>query len=153
MSNYKGHTKFNLLFALPLLGAGAYFLLETPWPLLLIFSGTFVYSTLFMSPDLDLAYQIRLRSLRGLFSLPFRLYARLFKHRGLSHSFLFGSLTRIGWLALWVLLLFVLITQSLPSEKTLLETWSSYRWQLLYAFGGICFADWSHLLLDRLTSK
>jgi len=101
MSGYKTHSKFNLFIALPILLGAAFYFLHPPRNLMLTFAIVFSYSTLFMSPDMDLAYQIRLFSLRGLFSIPFRSYAQLFSHRGLSHNVLLGSVTRILWLAGW----------------------------------------------------
>lgn len=148
MSNYKTHTKFNLLLALPVLTAGIYYFLTPPHVYLGVFVGTFAYSTLFMTPDLDLVHQVKLRSLRGFFSLPFRYYSRFFRHRGLSHSLLFGSLTRILWLGGVALLIFYLIYQTLPSEKSFLLYFKKYKPFILYAFTGICLADGCHLLLD-----
>ena len=148
MALYKGHVKFNLLIALPILVGGIFFFLSPHRNDLIIFSSIFVYGTLFMNPDLDLANQISLFSLRGLLTLPFRSYARIFSHRGLSHHPLFGSLTRIGWLFIWGALIFLIIYQTLPSHATLLKFYKHYQSYILYAFAAICCADWCHLLLD-----
>ena len=118
---YKEHAQFNLLIALPLLLAAGYFFLHPKRDLLLIFGGTFAYSTLFMNPDMDLANQIRLFSLRGFFSLPFRSYSKFFSHRGLSHNLLLGSATRILWLMGWGVLGFILYYEALPTQKSLLS--------------------------------
>ena len=48
-----------------------------------------------MNPDLGLVHKIKLFSLRGFITLPFRGYSKIFKHKGISHSFLLGSFTRI----------------------------------------------------------
>lgn len=64
---------------------------------LLVFVGTYLFSCLLLSPDLDLARsspQNRWGPLRVLW----RPYARLFRHRGLSHNLLFGPLSRILYL-------------------------------------------------------
>lgn len=157
MSNYAGHARFNLLLLLPIAGSAAYFL-GLPLPSILLAAGAFAYGTLFMSPDLDLAYQIRLASLRGILSIPFRSYARLFSHRGLSHSILFGTATRLIWLLLFILLaLFfwnlvaplVHLRPSRPFEETLRH----YQPQLLCCLAGLLLADWGHLLLDRFGKK
>lgn len=149
MSSYKQHTSFNLFIAFPLLIAGITYFIHPHKYLLFTFAGSFVYSTLFMSPDLDLAYQIRPFSLRGIFSLPFRSYARCFRHRGLSHSWIFGSLTRILWLFAWFILIFLLCYRSLPKTRAILSIYAVYKPYLLYGFAGICIADWCHLLLDQ----
>ncbi len=148
MSNYKTHTKFNLFLALPILTAIGYYTLHPSTILLSTFAGVFAYCTLFMSPDLDLAHQIKLKSLRGFFSLPFRFYSKIFKHRGLSHSALFGSLTRILWLAGIALLTFYLVYSVLPDERTFVRFYGHYKYLIWYGFAGICLADWCHLLLD-----
>lgn len=153
MSQYKEHSKFNIFVALPVLLAGAFYFLHPHHYLLLTFAGTFVYSTLFMSPDMDLAYQIRLFSLRGFFSLPFRSYAQFFSHRGLSHNFVLGSATRILWLAAWGCLIFVLIYEALPTQASLLKFYKRHQFYILYGLAGICLADWCHLLLDRKELK
>jgi len=153
MSQYKQHSKFNIFIALPILLAGAFYFMHPHSYSLLTFAGTFVYSTLFMSPDMDLAYQIRLRSIRGILSLPFRSYASLFKHRGLSHNIILGSATRILWLIGWGCLIFFVIYQSLPAKSTVLKFYKAYQPYFLYGFAGICLADWCHLLLDIKVKK
>lgn len=153
MSDYKGHTKFNLLLALPILMGATYYFMHPHYYLLLTFAGAFTYSTLFMSPDMDLAYQIRLLSLRGILSIPFRSYAGLFSHRGLSHNVLLGSATRILWLMAWGCLIFFAVYKSLPTKSTCLKFYKLHQSYILYGLAGVCFADWCHLLLDRKEKK
>ncbi|MCH9627683.1 MAG: hypothetical protein S4CHLAM2_13250 [Chlamydiales bacterium] len=153
MANYKTHSTFNIFLALPALLVGIYYSLHPPYALLLTFVITFTYCTLFMSPDLDLVHNIKLVSLRGVLSLPFRLYSRVFKHRGLSHSFLFGSLTRIVWLAGMAFLVFFLICEVLPSKHSFMAYYGAYKYYIWYAGAAICLADWSHLLLDIKIQK
>ncbi|MCB1106683.1 MAG: DUF2227 family putative metal-binding protein [Chlamydiia bacterium] len=85
-------------------------------------------------------------------SIPFRSYAKVFSHRGLSHHLLFGSLTRIVWLMGWGALIFLILYKTLPPTKSLFNFYKYYQPFILYAFAGICFADWSHLLLDLYRS-
>jgi len=146
---YKEHVKFNTFITLPLLLGLIYYFLHPMRSLMLTFSASFIYSTFFMNPDLDLADQIRFFSIRGVLTLPFRFYAKLFKHRGLSHNVFFGSFTRLAWLIGWGWLLFFIFYRKLPSKGFLASLLEDYRWFILYAIAGICFADWSHLLLDR----
>lgn len=153
MAMYKQHSLFNIFCALPIFLAAGHFLLKADLHLLATFGIVFTYSTLFMSPDMDLANKIRLFSIRGLLTLPFRSYAKFFSHRGISHSILFGSLTRILWLACWFGLIMLLINQSLPNSSTLLKLYSKHRIWILYGAAGICLADWCHLLLDRKELK
>ena len=148
MSNYKGHCIFNVLYALPALIAAQFYILH-PKPLyLFIFIGAFIYTTLFMNPDLDLVHSIKLWSVRGIFSLPFRAYSSVFKHRGVSHSFFLGSLTLIAWLGGIALLVFFFIYQTLPSKSNFMHYWTNYKPFLFYGLTGISIADWCHLILD-----
>ncbi len=149
MAMYKEHAKFNIFIALPILLGALYYFLHPVRDLMLTFSGAFVYSTLFMNPDLDLANQIRLFSIRGFLTLPFRSYAKFFSHRGLSHNVVLGSLTRIAWLMGWGCLVFLVLYKTLPSKRTLLSFYKHYQPFILYALAGVCLADWGHLLLDR----
>ena len=153
MAQYRTHAKFNLLIALPLLLFAAYYFLSPKTELLLTFGAAFTYSTLFMNPDLDLTHQIRITSIRGILSLPFRLYSRVFKHRGLSHHIIFGSLTRILWLAMCAALVLLILYQTLPDRGTLLKFYSRHEAFILYGLAGVCFADWGHLLLDIKKGK
>ncbi len=148
MANYKIHSTFNLCLALPLLVTGIYYIFHPARDFLLTFIAAFGYSTLFMNPDLDLANKIKLVSIRGFLTLPFRSYSLIFRHRGISHSLFFGSATRILWLTGIGALIFYLLYKTLPSEKALSTLYYSYKYYLFYAFAGICLADWSHLLLD-----
>ncbi len=148
MAQYKTHTRFNLILALPILLGLTFYTLHPTRPFLVTFGIAFTYATLFMNPDLDLAHQIKLFSLRGVLSLPFRLYSRVFRHRGLSHHPLLGSLTRILWLALWALLTFYLINRAFPNHKSLIQFYLSYKPYIFYGFSGIFLADLCHLLLD-----
>lgn len=81
--------------------------------------------------------------------MPFRLYSRVFAHRGISHSPLFGSLTRILWLAMIALGIFYLVYQVIPSKHSFLKFFHRYEPFILFGFAGIFLADLCHLILDR----
>ena len=71
MPSYRTHVSVNLAFGLPLsLAALKYTVQSTPTDTL-AFSAAFIYGTLFLHPDLDLARHIRLFSLKGLLLLCF----------------------------------------------------------------------------------
>ena len=148
MSNYRTHVTFNLLFGLPLVASGAYYFYEPPIYFFLTFILSFCFATCYMNPDLDLIHLIKPFSLRGILTLPFRFYSRFFKHRGLSHSIWFGTATRVIWLFGVALLIFYLVYQTIPSEKTFLFYLNSYKLYLIYALAGIVLADFFHLVLD-----
>ncbi len=148
MSNYKSHSVFNCLIALPIFALFAYKFLHPETRHLFIFSGVFLYATLFMSPDVDLAKKIKLFSIRGFFTLPFRSYSKIFKHRGISHSLFFGTLTRILWLCLWGFALAFLLDYAIE-KKPIVEFVLSYKLEFLWGFSAIFLADLCHLVLDK----
>lgn len=144
MANYKTHTGFNLFLMLPTLVGLSYYFIQPSEKLLTIFIAAFIYATLFMNPDLDLIHQVKFFSLRGILTLPFRGYSKVFRHRGISHSFLLGSLTRIIWLSVVLFLL----SFSFSFSGNIFSFCKQFKTYLLYALAGVCLADWSHLLLD-----
>ncbi|MFA5249973.1 MAG: DUF2227 family putative metal-binding protein [Parachlamydiales bacterium] len=147
MALYSTHWRFNLTIFLPF----SLFLLnycfhpETKY--LIAFALVFTYSSLFFHPDLDLAYKNRLFSLKGLLTLPFRPYSRLFSHRRFSHLPIIGALTRLIYLALLLSLLFGFFHLEKPSFTH--DLWQ-YRDFFGYSFLAIVLADLGHLLLDWL---
>lgn len=149
MANYKTHTGFNLFFMLPALVGFGYYFFQPSEKALVVFTATFTYATLFMNPDLDLVHKIKLFSLRGFITLPFRGYSKIFKHRGISHSFLLGSFTRIIWLSSILLLL----SFSFSFSESIFSFYKHFKTYFIYALTGICLADWSHLLLDAKKTR
>ena len=145
MALYKPHIKFNIFF-LPLILIGILFFFKVSILHLIVFSLAFLYSTLFMNPDLDVANQIKLFSIRGMFTLPFRFYSVFFRHRGLSHNVLLGSITRILWLIGFLYLIFYFIDKPIINKKSLVKLLkNSY---FIYGMFGIILADFCHLILD-----
>lgn len=152
MPQYKTHVTLNVFIALPLLLLTGYFWLHPTKNQTLLFAGTFLYTSLFMNPDMDLAHKLKWYSLRGLLSLPFRSYSKIFRHRGLSHSLIFGSLTRVLWLFIWIFLLLYLSNCLCFSQKQLWNYCRHHTSDLLYGFAGIFCADAAHILTDKLSS-
>ena len=100
-----------------------------------------------LTPDLDLARSRAQRALRPV--LPLRAlglaYARLFRHRGLSHWPIVGTLTR----ALWFMLPFAACAAllfgfhfSFPSLRL-----------IALGFVGLCLADILHIAADVVTTR
>ena len=92
MPKYKTHNRFNLLFSMPLFIFGAYKFFSADKFELLFFSSSFIYASLFMSPDVDIAHKVKIFSIRGAFNLPFYFYSKIFRHRGVSHHVFLGTL-------------------------------------------------------------
>ena len=148
MALYKTHTKFNLIIGFPIISYLLFLLFHPVINYYLSFSFCFCYSTLFMNPDMDLANKIKLFSLKGLMTLPFRLYSVFFNHRGLSHNLFFGTLSRVLFLSLVYVGILSVIDYSFVSKKLYLNFWDSYRMYIIYGFSGLFTADLCHLLLD-----
>lgn len=146
MANYKTHSFFNIFVALPLILFFMICFCRTSYQAVVIFTCCFTYATLYMNPDLDLSNKIRLFSLRGFLTMPFRGYSLIFRHRGISHSLLFGSVTRILYLGLlFYLFLYILKKPNLSKKHFLMILRSNY---FLYGFIAIMLADFFHLALD-----
>ena len=145
MPSYRTHVSVNLCLGLPLsLAALKYTVQSTPTDVC-AFIFAFSYGTLFLHPVVDLARNVRLLSLKGLLTLPFRPYSYLFRHRGISHMPLIGTITRILWLIGFLALLFHCLDWAMPS---LHSYWKEpYVW---FGIGGLAVADLFHVLLDSV---
>jgi uncharacterized metal-binding protein len=83
----------------------------------LYFTVGFVVGTFLLSPDLDLAEgHVDSKRRWGLLGFLWVPYGAVFSHRGLSHTWLLGPLTRLAYLALMVALLWGLALALLPAS-------------------------------------
>jgi len=108
----------------------------------------YLFSSLFLSPDLDLA---RSRASRrwGIGRIVWFSYAALCRHRRVSHHLLLGPLTRIAYLGGIVLgLLFGLAFATGRSVS-----FSRPSWQVVAAIlSGLYLPNQIHILVDRVSS-
>ncbi len=119
---------------------------------LTLFALTYVVSSVWLSPDLDLAHSRPARRwgpLRWLW-LP---YSWAFRHRGLSHAPLWGPLTRLAYLALLGGLLGVLVRTLFPMDLA-----PAFVQELTWERGMACAAGFFlpqllHVLMDALSTK
>lgn len=148
MANYRTHTLFNLILFLPISALAIYFFFESPLNKIALYGGAFAYGTLYMSPDSDVADKCKLLSLRGILTLPFRPYSKLFAHRGISHWLFIGTLTRILWLILLFTLAYTCIYQHTFSLKPIINFYQNNHLDVHYCVAGLIIADIGHLLLD-----
>lgn len=115
-----------------------------------LFLGAYTASTLFLSPDLDLpnSRPSRRWGPLGLLWLPYRL---LHPHRGLSHTYLYGPLSRLLYLALLTLPLLGLL--GVPPGKALdllLTGLARHPGEAFALLMGYLLGQWVHLLQDRI---
>ncbi|MCS7216091.1 MAG: DUF2227 family putative metal-binding protein [Candidatus Bipolaricaulota bacterium] len=138
MPRHTVHLAVELALLPPLLGAAHRLGLRQE---LLPLALGYLAGSLLLSPDLDLYHSRPARRWR-LLRLLWWPYARLFRHRGLSHHPLLGPLSRLLYLALWALLAWALVglPRAQPPPPAL----------LLPFLGGLLLPQTLHVLLDRL---
>jgi uncharacterized metal-binding protein len=154
--NYQSHCAINVLA----LGGLAYLATSRaalPEGQLLLSGVSFAAATFFLSPDLDLKHSSPTRNW-GLLRWAWRPYQLLFKHRGLSHSLLFSSLTRVGYLLTLALLSMTLGRVVLGSAavddaaRLVVDVGRAHLGQLTAVGAGILLSDLCHIVTDRLAT-
>ncbi len=142
------------LALLPPLAAGYVLLLRPSLAEGAAFVGAYLFSSLLLSPDLDLRRNDARRRW-GPLGFLWGPYAKLFKHRGLSHSLLWGPLTRLLYLTV-VLggVALALVASGLMPPPTLTPAFPlSLNGRLVLAvLVGLYLPNGLHVLLDRVMS-
>ena len=113
------------------------------------FLGAYLFSSFFLSPDLDLA---RSRASRrwGLSRVLWLPYSALFRHRRLSHHLIWGPLTRILYLGGFVLA----ATFGIASATNAKLSWPTWPRSFLVAiFCGLYLPNQIHIMVDHLWSR
>ena len=159
MPSGKTHTRIDLGMLVVLMVAAAFF-----WNALCRFFGrdemaeygaifvvAYLFGTFLLSPDMDLATSEPMHSW-GVLRHLWRPYAHLFKHRGISHTPVVGTLTRVLYI---VLLIYVIsavanVFLDLKWKMSLDELKRVDRFALAWALGGLCLPDLFHILADRI---
>lgn len=83
------------------------------WTLFIAFAVSYFFSNFYLSPDLDLAKSSP-KNNWGPLKFIWIPYSKTFKHRGISHSIIFGTLTRVIYLLLIVIVVIILIDKCTP---------------------------------------
>lgn len=128
-----------------------------PLPARLAFVVSYLIGTFLVTPDLDLANRsVRAKKHWGLLGILWVPYGAIFRHRGLSHSWLIGPLTRLLYLLMLVL--------ALSELSQVVAGWLGYRlefrallqgqwsWLLAGSAAGYYVSQWLHLLIDGFPS-
>ncbi len=142
MSDGIDHAIASLVLA-PLVAYGTF--IRTYNPLVAIGVGAGCVFGIVMSPDLDINHSTYGENLLpgcvgGVWKSWWWLYSIIFKHRGISHWFIIGTITRFVYLFFPVYLVFY----SLGVSVTLFNAC------LLYLFIGVCISDTAHIIMDFL---
>jgi uncharacterized metal-binding protein len=118
------------------------------------FAAAFAAGTFLLSPDLDLAEQsVGPKNAWGPLGVLWVPYGMVMTHRGTSHSWVVGPLTRLFYLALLLLLLVALPFYGLSQYTTIpLDLdWTRFQPQptpLLAMLAGYYVSQWLHLIAD-----
>ncbi|OGG43706.1 MAG: hypothetical protein A3F84_27330 [Candidatus Handelsmanbacteria bacterium RIFCSPLOWO2_12_FULL_64_10] len=158
MPSGKTHIRIDVFFLLLMAAAALYF-----WDDLVqrfgrdrlveqsaVFTISYLFGTFLLSPDLDLKDNVSAKNW-GLLRLFWRPYAALFRHRGISHAPIAGTLTRILYMAA-VIYVVVAAANALFDMKIRMSfrDLRAANWNLaLTALAGVCLPDLLHVLTDR----
>jgi uncharacterized metal-binding protein len=119
----------------------------------LYFTLAYAAGTFLLSPDLDLAEgNVNSKRYWGVLGFLWAPYGMIFSHRGLSHTWLLGPLTRLAYLAIMVGIVVGLISvflpgvrlPTLPQSINFPELWPTLLPPLL----GYYLSQWLHLIAD-----
>lgn len=164
MPNYATHTAFGVVA----LSGISYIAVRTfsfPNEVIALSAMGFAFATVMLSPDLDLKYSSPTKNWKILRWM-WRPYQLVFRHRGLSHSLCFSTITRMGYLTMIVVAGYMIATFGLAEFANLENT----RWGMrdavefardqaishlpeVSAVGvGVLLSDWCHIAADRLVS-
>jgi uncharacterized metal-binding protein len=120
------------------------------------FSISYLVGTFLVTPDLDLAEQgVRAKSNWGLLGLLWVPYGAMFSHRGLSHTWLVGPMTRLIYMAVVALALSYTASVIAPffgytfSVRTQLVR--NGQELLIGALIGYYVSQWLHLIADGIS--
>lgn len=122
-------------------------------PRALAFALAYLAGTFFLTPDLDLAERgVRAVGRWGVLGVLWRPYGRLFRHRGLSHTWVLGPLTRLGYLAGLLYLLYLGAREVLAflGVTWRLGPWVWSKEVVWAALLGYYLSQWLHLAADGI---
>ena len=159
MPSGKTHTRIDLLMLAVLLGLAVYF----QGPLArqfgrdelaeygLVFALAYLFGMLLLSPDMDLAKSDPMRNW-GLLRWVWRPYAAIFKHRGVSHMPILGTLTRVTYLlvASYVIFAVANVCLNLGWQMSVRDLRRVDWTAVVCALCGLCLPDLFHILADRM---
>ena len=159
MPSGKTHTRIDLLMLMVVIGVSAYF-----WSFLTdyfgkdelveyggVFVGAYLFGTFLLSPDMDLNTSDPMKNW-GVLRWFWRPYANLFKHRGVSHMPILGTLTRVAYIFLLIYVVFAVANAlfELGWRLSLQDLRDIDQKMVIWGLCGLCLPDLFHILADRL---
>lgn len=151
MPSGKVHLRIEMIILLLLLAPGIYMLQIGLVHALYVtvFLAAYLFSSLLLSPDLDLVGSDPFRRW-GMARVLWVPYARLFHHRALSHHIIFGPLTRIAYLGGITSLAYIGIVHFTGWHVSL----SIPQWPVIAALvSGLYLPNQIHTVADAIWSK
>ena len=149
MPSGKTHLRFELAL-LPIVLLVVLIALRVELAQLAIFAFAYLFSSLWLSPDLDLSKSASRRRWRSMAWI-WEPYSRIFKHRGMSHHIILGPVSRVFYLVgiLWLILrLYSYLNFPIPLE--ILDPIKLSSWLILAM--GLYVPNAIHTFLDALTT-
>ena len=118
-----------------------------------LFTVSYLVGTFLVTPDLDLAdNRVRAKSNWGLLGLLWAPYGEMFSHRGLSHTWFVGPMTRLLYMVMvglalsWVA---TVISSHFGYTFSVRAGWRENSWELsLGSLLGYYLSQWLHLIAD-----
>ena len=159
MASGQGHQTINLsvlAVVITAFGVATYYgwteAVGLNWELAAAFVVSFIIGTVWVTPDLDLAEnEVLAKRNWGAFGFIWVPYGYLFRHRGFSHSWLIGPLTRLLYLAALGMLLYIAVMETSRAAGYAFELknpWIPSAPTALSALLGFYSSQWLHLLAD-----
>ncbi len=150
MPSGKVHLRIEMVILAGCLALGSYLVKEELIEAvhLTVFFGAYLFSSFFLTPDLDLKQSLAFRRW-GIARVLWVPYARLFRHRALSHSILLGPLTRILYLGF---ILFVITIAAANIAGWTVQLYLPQWGVLISILTGIYMPNHIHVLADVLWS-
>ena len=141
MPNGKTHRNFNIVVLLFLM---VILVSELSNTLVWFFIGGYLAGIFLINPDLDLRFSSGKKNWKilGFIWIP---YSWIFKHRGISHNILFGTLTRLIYLAIVGTIVLALAERIFNCSIII-----PYSQNFIFALLGLWFSDFLHIFLDKL---
>lgn len=144
MPNYSSHLIFNFFLLILLIPIYNQFQPIFTTQQLYIFLLFYFIGTVYLTPDMDTKSEAQRRC--GLFCFPYR---KFFKHRGISHNWLLGIITRIIYVLI-ILCIPILILYGRAGIESSITGLIFYKKELVISSGGLFLSNLFHIMLDYL---
>jgi len=157
MTSYINHSIFNVvILSLLFVFNQEYNIIDINGSL--VFFIFFMIGTFIVNPDMDT--KSKSSNILGIFSVPYR---RFFRHRGMSHHWMYGIITRIIYFTILMIILGSIILFVLKGEQIfnnnniyyvydiIIQYLSDNKNNVIIAYNGLFISNLLHIVLDKIT--